>query len=176
MWRETTGGQTWEARPSDTSLSLNQSPERPAALGRDPRMSLLHPSPQFSRLGTPKGTTFRPLVKWERESWGGGRYGELPTRSAFSHPHEVNFFNVGRRAGRRGPGDRGPARVPGWRGGKRERPRVGNHRWPLPVRSSLGVAGSWSRLLGPAGRRREPAGRPYSAQSRTRNSGKLQPG
>lgn len=118
VWRETTGGQTWEAGPSDTSLSLSQSPERPAALGRDPGMSLLHPNSLFSRLGTPKGTTFCPLVKWERESrgWEGG-YGELPTRSAFSHPHEVNFFNIGRRAGRRGPGDRGPARGPGWRAG-----------------------------------------------------------
>lgn len=72
VWRETTGGQTWEAGPSDTSQSLSQSPERSAALGRDPRMSLLHPNPQFSRLGNPKGTTFRPLAKWERETWGGG--------------------------------------------------------------------------------------------------------
>lgn len=72
VWKETTGEQTWEAGPSDTSLSLSQSPERPAALGRDPRMSLLHPNPQFSRLGTPKGTIFRPLAKWEREFGGVG--------------------------------------------------------------------------------------------------------
>lgn len=37
VWTETTVGQTWEARPSDTSLSLSQSPERPAALGRRPQ-------------------------------------------------------------------------------------------------------------------------------------------
>lgn len=53
----------------DTSLSLSQSPERPVAhSGRDPRMPLLYPSPHFLQLGTPKGTTFRSLAKWERES------------------------------------------------------------------------------------------------------------
>lgn len=82
VWKETTEGQTWGAGPSDTFLSLSQSPERPAALGRDPRMSLLHSNPQFSRLGTPKGTTFRPLAKWERESWGGTASSPRARRSA----------------------------------------------------------------------------------------------
>lgn len=42
---------------------------------------------------------------------------ELPTRSAFSHRHEVNFFNAGGGAGLRGPGDRGPAQGPACRAG-----------------------------------------------------------
>lgn len=53
---------------------------------------------------------------------------------------------------------------------------MGSHGRPLASRSPLGEAGPRPRLLRPAGRRGERVGGPRSAQSRTRNSGKLQPG
>lgn len=85
VWTETTVGQTWEARPSDTSLSLSQSPERPAALGRDPRMSLLQPKPQFSRLGTPQRyhiPSASQVGKRECVCWGGTASSPRARRSA----------------------------------------------------------------------------------------------
>lgn len=105
-----------ESRTATLPGPKAQSPEPPAAhSGRDPSMPLLYPSPHFSQVETLKGSTFRSLAEWEREM--GRGCSELPTRSASSHPHEVNFFNAGGGDGLRGPGDRGPAQGPECREG-----------------------------------------------------------
>lgn len=169
---------TWEAGPSDTSLSLTKSVSRGTGSTR-PRPHDFAPPPQFPVLTARNPQRYHILPASQvgtRESGGGGGDGELPTRSAFSHPHEVNFFNIGRRAGRRGPGDRGPARGPGWRAGSgRDLAWVATDGL-CPRDRPSGWPGCGPGFSDPLGRGEELAGRPYSAQSGTRNSGKLQPG